>query len=93
MQINSIHVPDLAAHYGLPEATVQERLRDDVCFNTRIAAWLLKREIALADGDFWQGVGRYHSRTPSLRDRYIRKVVQALRERFGTAVFMARVSQ
>lgn len=51
--------------------------RDDACFNISIGAWILKQSIYKEGGNVWEGVGRYHSRTPSIKYRYIKKVRNA----------------
>lgn len=64
MQINSIHLPELA-RYGIS----RERLLNDGCLNVFIGTWMLKREIVQA-GNLWRGVGNYHSHTPALNVKY-----------------------
>lgn len=64
MQINSIHLPTLA-RYGI----TFEKLRDDLCVNIHVGAWMLAKSIR-ARGDLWKGVGDYHSATPSLNVSY-----------------------
>lgn len=68
MQINTIHLERFAKH-GISE----DLLKRDECVSIFAGAHILQTEVKAA-GDFWQGVGRYHSRTPSLRDGYIAKV-------------------
>lgn len=72
MQINSIHLPELAK-YGI---TAKDLIYNE-CLNIYIGTWYLRSRI-LARGDLWKGIGDYHSRTPSLNKRYQRKVYQAL---------------
>ncbi|EFI3662602.1 lytic transglycosylase domain-containing protein [Escherichia coli] len=50
------------------------RLKNDGCFNIAVGAWILSYSIRNENGDVWEGVGRYHSRTPKYKYRYIRKV-------------------
>lgn len=50
------------------------RLKNDGCFNIAVGAWILSYSIRNENGDIWEGVGRYHSRTPKYKYRYIRKV-------------------
>jgi len=87
MQINTIHVADFARMYGRPQAEMRALLRDDGCFNVHAGTWMLVREIRRADGDFWAGVGHYHSRTPRHKTRYLGKVVEKARRLFGPQVF------
>lgn len=80
MQVNEIWLPDLARHWrtSVPQAFVA--LRDSFCFNVEAGAWILRRGLDEARGDFWEGVGYYHSRSPGHKTKYLRKVlVQALR--------------
>ena len=80
MQVNEIWLPDLARHWrtSVPQAFLA--LRDDFCFNVEAGAWILRRGLDDARGDFWEGVGYYHSRTPGHKANYLRKVLlQALR--------------
>lgn len=73
-QINTIHLKELAG-YGVSE----RQLVRDVCVNLHVAAYRLRFEINRA-GDFWRGVGNYHSRTPSRSEAYQARV----RSRLGT---------
>lgn len=70
MQINSIWLPQFSAY-----ATPSEILYNG-CINVQIGAWILRSHINLAGGDFWKGVGNYHSRTPLLHHRYQGKVYE-----------------
>ncbi len=79
MQVNSVHLPRLAALYGRPQSEVERRLRDDGCFNVHIAAFELARRIEARGGDLWAGVGDYHSSTPDYHWSYRRRVRDALR--------------
>lgn len=67
-QINTIHLPELA-QYGVSEV----QLVRDVCVNLHVAAYRLRSEINRV-GDFWRGVGNYHSRTPALNAAYQARV-------------------
>jgi hypothetical protein len=67
-QINTIHLPELAK-YGVSET----QLIRDACVNLHVAAYRLRFEINRA-GDFWRGVGNYHSRTPALNAAYQARV-------------------
>jgi soluble lytic murein transglycosylase-like protein len=68
MQINSIHQKNLAEK-GI---ALNELL--DPCKNIIVGAWILKKNILMAKGDLWKGVGLYHSATPELQKNYIQKV-------------------
>jgi len=74
MQINTIWLPQLRAR-GIEERD----LVYDYCANVAVGTWILARELHRAQADpntpeFWQAVGRYHSRTPRHNVRYAVKV-------------------
>lgn len=64
-QINTRWVP-LFSRYGISASD----LIYNGCTNAYAAAWLLKREIIEAGGDFWKGVGNYHSHTFKYHEPY-----------------------
>ncbi|MGH8156659.1 MAG: lytic transglycosylase domain-containing protein [Rhodanobacter sp.] len=64
MQINSKNLSMLAP-YGINA----QNLTNNVCLNIYIGAWFLKSGI-LKRGDLWQGIGDYHSHTPSKNVAY-----------------------
>jgi len=64
MQINSIHLPELA-NYGITESAL---VRDE-CLNIHVGAFFLRRALD-AEPEFWRGVGRYHSATPTFNRAY-----------------------
>lgn len=72
MQINSIHLRELAS-YGITES---ELIRNE-CLNIHVGTFLLRRAMD-AEPDFWRGVGRYHSATPSLNEAYQKRVWRRL---------------
>lgn len=76
MQVNSIHLPELSKTFGVPPAAVAQLLGYDGCFNVAVGAWLLRKRTNEANGDFWYGIGRYHSKTPIHARRYILRVHQ-----------------
>lgn len=86
MQINTLWVGVIAKEAGVSEEKAYQRLRDDGCYNAKFAAWILKTE-QVRTGDYWQGVGHYHSRTPKLRDSYIKHVVDRVRQLYGDGIF------
>lgn len=80
MQVNEIWLPDLARHWraSVPQAFLA--LRDNFCANVEAGAWILRRGLDESRGDFWSGVGFYHSHNPDYKAAYLRKVLdQALR--------------
>jgi hypothetical protein len=77
--INTIHLPELARTFGIPQATVAQLLGYDGCFNVAVSSWLLRKRTNEAKGDFWYGVGFYHSKTPQYTHRYILRVHDTMR--------------
>jgi hypothetical protein len=69
-QINTIWAKRLTAQFGV----TAHMLTHDFCWSARAGAYILRYEINLAGGSFWDGVGHYHSRTPTLKQRYITAV-------------------
>jgi hypothetical protein len=58
-------------HYPIEPAALL-----DVSTNLTIGCDILRRELA-GDGPLWQRIGRYHSRTPALNQRYASQVLHA----------------
>ncbi|KAF7963373.1 lytic transglycosylase [Cupriavidus sp. UYMU48A] len=67
MQINSIHLPELA-RYGIGVSDLY-----DGCKSVFTGALILRRSIDKY-GNTWAAVGSYNSATPYFRDRYAAKV-------------------
>jgi len=70
-QINSIHLPELAG-YGIARAALA-----DGCVSADVAAWHYRRQIDL-QGDSWQAVGAYHSRTTARAAWYANQIAAIL---------------
>ncbi|AJD54423.1 Transglycosylase SLT domain-containing protein [Thalassospira xiamenensis M-5 = DSM 17429] len=83
MQINTIHVPLIASRSGVPQKIVRDSLVNDPCYNISIGAWHLRGKISEVDGDFWTGVGRYHSKTPRVQQVYMRKLLARIEDLYG----------
>ena len=82
MQVNQIWLPDVAAHWHAAISEAYTALRDNFCANVEAGAWILRQCLDEAHGDFWQGVGYYHSHDPEYKSRYLRAVLmQVLRLR------------
>jgi hypothetical protein len=80
MQVNQIWLPMMAAHWRASVSQAYHALRDDFCANVEAGAWILRQGIDEARGDFWEGVGYYHSHDPGYKTDYLRKVLhQTLR--------------
>jgi len=80
MQVNQMWLPIVAAHWRASVPQAHRALRDDFCANLEAGAWILRQGIDEARGDFWEGVGYYHSHDPGYKADYLRKVLhQTLR--------------
>jgi hypothetical protein len=80
MQVNTIWVPVVARHWGATPAETYAALRDNFCANVEAGSWILRQSMDQTGGDFWEGVGFYHSHDPAYKADYLRKVLhQALR--------------
>lgn len=91
MQINSIWLPQVEKRGGSLELLLHHR-----CANIHFGAWLLSRELRGIDPEridvatFWRAVANYHSRTPSLNERYAARVWRAwMRRNQQTALRLA----
>lgn len=89
MQINdSVWIPTIAdMHFkgNINDAT--NAVQNDGCYNVHIGAWILRKQINSADGDIIEGIGRYHSRTPKHKNRYISAFKKNFNELFGQHIF------
>lgn len=78
MQINTVNLPDLVQQFRAPAATLVNVLINDGCFNVAVGAWLLRERTNQAGGDFWYGIGRYHSKKPEHAYPYILRVHKSM---------------
>ena len=76
MQVNQIWVPQVAAHWRATPAATFLALRDSFCANVEAGAWILRQGLDEARGDFWQGVGYYHSHAPQHKAAYLQAVLK-----------------
>ncbi|CCD30245.1 Putative Lytic transglycosylase, catalytic (fragment) [Candidatus Glomeribacter gigasporarum BEG34] len=76
-QINTVWMRYFNQKFGI----TAHQITSNSCLAIHAAAYVVRFEIN-ASGDFWMGVGRYHSRTPARRDRYLRRAA-ALAQQFG----------
>ncbi len=76
MQVNQIWVPQVAAHWSTTKERAYYALRDNFCANLEAGAWILRQGLDEAHGDFWEGVGYYHSHDPDHKQTYLRSVLQ-----------------
>jgi hypothetical protein len=72
-------VPHLAKILKRPIPTIFYQLRDNGCFNAYASAYILRIKIDEAKGNIWDGMGRYNSATPSLKNAYQTRLVEAYR--------------
>ncbi|HLY57904.1 MAG TPA: lytic transglycosylase domain-containing protein [Stellaceae bacterium] len=89
-QINTIWIGEVAKASGQTAARAELKLQWDGCFNIRVSAAILRHEINAAGGDFWTGVGHYHSHDPAESLAYQKKVVAAAARLFGPKIFAPR---
>ena len=75
MQVNTIWVPQVARHWRTTPDAAFLALRDNFCANIEGSSWILRQALDEAHGDFWSGVGIYHSHNPVHKDAYLRKVL------------------
>ena len=64
------------AHWRSTPMEAYHALRDSFCANVEGGAWILRQALDEAHGDFWDGVGRYHSHDPGYKSDYLRKVLR-----------------
>jgi hypothetical protein len=76
MQVNSTWVPAVAKHWRASPSDTFAALRDNFCANIEAGTWILRQAMDEAHGDFWGGVGFYHSHDPGYRADYLRKVLR-----------------
>lgn len=72
MQINSRWLPKLS-HFGISRDQLW-----DPCTNTLVGAWILAQNVQRI-GYSWNAVGAYNAASPEKRDRYARKVSEAMK--------------
>lgn len=80
MQVNSVHLEDLSKLFKSSRSHVAQLLAYDGCFNVSVGAWMLRVKTNEAGGDFWYGIGRYHSKTTARSNEYILRVHRNMME-------------
>lgn len=85
MQVNTIHLRDLSKVFKVSQPDLAQMLAYDGCFNVSVGAWLLRTKTNEVAGDFWYGIGRYHSKNLHVSGKYILKVHRSMMEMLGTA--------
>jgi soluble lytic murein transglycosylase-like protein len=76
MQVNTAWVGPIAGHWRSTPQAAYAALRDNFCANIEGGTWILRQALDEARGDFWSGVGIYHSHNPVYKDAYLRKVLE-----------------
>ena len=74
MQINSLWLPELQRHGIAPRDLL------DPCVSVHVGAWVLAQKMR-RHGNTWTAVGAYNAGSEVLRERYARKVIEALARR------------
>lgn len=72
-QHNTVLLKEYSRKFGI----AVDVFKQDRCLAVMATAYKIRYEINRYGGDFWRGVGAYHSRTPSLNRRYAEKVYYA----------------
>jgi len=80
MQINDVWANTFQRKFGISRAD----LSSDLCLSMRAAGYVVRYEINRT-GDFWKGVGNFHSRTPALNYNYAMRVSREA-TRFGCQI-------
>jgi hypothetical protein len=78
MQVNTIWMPELAKIWGTDTQTAMRRVRDNGCVNIHVSAWILRQRVNTT-GNLYKGIAAYHSYTPVHGNRYLQKIVSAMR--------------
>ncbi|KXV19244.1 lytic transglycosylase domain-containing protein [Gluconobacter oxydans] len=73
MQVNTIHVPEIAQHWHTTPTRAYAALRDSACASLEAGGWILGQEMTKAHGDLWQAVAGYHSHTPRYGQAYLQR--------------------
>ena len=71
-QINTVWLTDFQSKFDFDISP--EDMVDDFCLSARAASFIIRYHINAVNGDFWRGVGNYHSKTPSLNKAYSQRV-------------------
>lgn len=79
MQINTIWIPELAEMWNISEEDAKKRVRDDVCVNANVAAWILSQHVK-ETRNLVQSLQHYHSRTPKFGKKYKKRVIDLMKK-------------
>lgn len=78
MQINTMHLPQLARHWNVSTNVAMKMVKDDPCINVNVAAWILRQRLD-ESGNLTLAIAHYHSKTPRFGYVYARKVIGAMK--------------
>jgi len=78
MQINSSNLNEIKKHFP---AVTWKVLAYDACASFWVGTWWLYRKIVDRNGNVFEGVADYNSRTPKVRARYIFKFMERYNRR------------
>lgn len=78
MQINTMHLPQLARYWKVNTNTAMKMVKDDACINVNVAAWILRQRLN-ESGNLTLAIAHYHSKTPKFGYVYARKVIGAMK--------------
>lgn len=73
MQINTIHLPDINKRHGYSGRD----LVIDGCKNIMAGTGILADRLRETKGNIWLAMGNYHSKTPSKRGVYLKKIAES----------------
>lgn len=79
MQINTLWIPELADKWKISKKRAHEIVRDDVCVNVDVAAWILRKHLNETH-DLSQALKHYHSRTPRFGEKYKSRVLREMKK-------------
>lgn len=78
MQVNTMHLPQLARYWKVNTSTAMKMVKDDPCVNVSVAAWILRQRLN-ESGNLTLAIAHYHSKTPRFGYVYARKVIGAMK--------------
>lgn len=83
MQINTVNLELISKKYPFLD---WRHITYNPCINIMVGTWFLKEKIKNRGGVIWEGVGDYHSVTPSKRSVYLRSFLthyNQLKKQYG----------
>lgn len=80
-QINTVWMQYFERNFGLTPTA----FANNACLAVHGAAYIIRYEINSSGGDFWRGVGNYHSRSPIEHARYVMNVAREA-QRYGCQI-------